>query len=242
MSSLEKAQAFMKRKLVQTALVVVPLAIAAGNARATTIFSPSGDTFTTSGGSSTLTSGSFNSAALAILNDIQGVKLWGGIEQISTDVSGGVSSLTFTVNGGSGGADTFASGASIPLLWDFNLGFNSSSGGSGSYSLLLSLNSGGAGFFSTGGSFGISPGTSAVPISGSGSLSPTVGNTLNFWTLTLTINWDESNGDNLTLDIPSSSIDINGITSTPEPATAGLIGLGLSGLFLLKNRFRRRPE
>ncbi len=170
---------------------------------------------------------------LGVVNGLQGLKFFGPSSGSFTFSSNNNASGGEGVNFGTIGVLTgpsLPSGSVIPLSYHFNLTGSVCCGAITGWQLQFAIQQSGGGF----GLVNIlSPNQNFTgDQSGSSSLSLPNGLTSGVSTLVssgLSIFYTNIEGFTATLTIPSQSLDFNpNPTNTPEPATAGLIGLGIA--------------
>jgi hypothetical protein len=246
MTSLDRARAFLKEKVKATALVVVPLAVAAVNANAGVILLPSNPVpvFATQDGD---TSDSVNTSTLPSVNGFAGIKLYGSSS--TTGNSGGGTGL-FLGAGASGGATgvidspltaianyTFTITSTLPVHWFVNAFLGTSLGG-------YSDNRSGIGTGLITGTFSLSDPNSVTTIIPAGTA-------ITDWAITVTTqNCDDEDVcidvQHIGLSIPQNSIDLttpgSPSSQVPEPTTYMMLGTGFAGLTLLRLRKRKAAQ
>jgi hypothetical protein len=239
-TSLDRAKAYLKGRGARLALQILPLAMAVSSAKAVVVtplsFVGSSGFFSTSSLGSQINPGwSIGSSAVGQFNGVTGVKVFGNGS--STAPSSGcfacasisaVSNLQFDYSGYFTG--TLFSSQSMPIAWTFT----ATTGDSSAYSWQLAVNItsslvGQDQLFDTG---ILSGGISGTPMTGSALM--TLPASPSSWGVVLKIFADTPT--TLTLDIPSSSIDLNAV---PEPASLLLFGSGAAALLLFRRRYRR---
>ena len=252
MTSLEKAKRFIQKKACRTGLLIVPLATAAiahAGAFAGPVL-PSGGatcTFMDSSSSGSCSSGAFNFGSLGP-GSLVGVSLFtsGAQSFANGDTATLVLSATGTLFGGS-----IPSGTTIPLAYDFLLGFqNGESGASVSGWDLDFLLLDGSTVIGDSGLITGSPddpevgqefadNTPTMTMTAGAALSDTLTEQV-----TLHVSWSPGDEDHLMITVPeATSFDYNDtdVASVPEPGTLGLTGSVLSlGAFYLRRR--KRPS
>jgi hypothetical protein len=223
LSRLQRAKRYFGDAIRSTALTIIPLAALA--------ITPALDAATVI----SINSGSFQQLGLGI-NGVNGVKLFG---------SASCSSCNFLQISWAGTVSGFTgSPLEIPLLYEFSAG--NGSGGfpfSGRWELNDTLQSGQSGpyvfSFGTSGAlsgFQLITGSGTATISGNGNFS-----------LTLIINDPRERFENLEIQVPTNSIDVNGGialqgqgSAVPEPSTLALVTI--AGVGLCVARLRRRTS
>ncbi len=248
MTSLEKARKFLKDGVKRTALVVVPLAAAAVHANAGVILAPSNPLpfFQNQGGP---TGDQVNVTNLSPVLGFTGVKLSGtSVDNIFA--SGGGQYIYATASGGATGA------TGVPLAAIINFTFTATSGagsGGGVYWDVQGFLGTSAGNY-TGEVFGQAPspsnglitGSLVLRLNGNGTSVIPQGTTITDWSLTVGLDVCSFNNagclandsPNITLSIPSNSIDLTAQTAVPEPSTYVLMGSGIAGFAFLRLRKR----
>jgi hypothetical protein len=232
MSSLDRAKQFLQNKSRTLALTVVPFAALvalAPLAKASVLsFAPGTPTLTQTSASGSLATSNLSSVALDVLNGVSGVA--GSGNGTLTNGTSGSWTLSFDMAGSANGGII---SAPIPVDWLFN--FTSNVGASLPWSLTLKLN---------GSPVTLTPSPDAVSgtIPGFGSqisgtaLIPVVEGPINSYDFLLQINSGFPTVGTFTLDVPAgSTLDINPVSSTPEPSAFFLAAPGLA-LLLLKSR------
>jgi hypothetical protein len=235
MSSLDRAKQFLQNKSRTLALTVVPfaalVALAAPSKASVLTFAPGTPTLTQTAPSGSLATSNLSAVALDVLNGVSGVA-GSGNGTLTNGISGSWT-LSFDMAGSANGGIITAP---IPVDWLFN--FTSNVGAVLPWSLTLKLN---------GSPVTLTP--SPDPVSGtipgfgsqiSGTaLIPVVEGPINSYDLLLQINSGFPTVGTFTLGIPAgSTLDINPVSSTPEPSAFFLAAPGLA-LLLLKSRRRQ---
>jgi hypothetical protein len=245
MNYVSKAKELILKTARTTALVIVPLA-AAVSAHAGTVLLPTGNAAC----STNIPSGSCPGG------DTQLADLGSGIAGVSLFMNSG--SQTFFFSSGSGaGLDlaltdsgvlggSIAGGTSLPVGWNFTL--TSLSGSIGSWTLTFELGStfGGSDYGSVGVS-GSGAGTFASPLPTTTFLTIASGGIASGSTLfeEAILVFNASTGGSFAdveINVPKgSSFDFNSVpgTSTPEPATLGIMGAGLAFLGAMLRRRKK---
>jgi hypothetical protein len=233
MNSLERAKRFLARKASRLALAVVPLAavaISSSPAKANAVLTSDDCSVTVGSGSCGIelsgTPGGNNHLNSAFLSTSGSTVLSvGGV----VDFSGGSPS---------GGASGSYNGK-VPVAWDFDIVTTTATNRVVAYTITFTLNgSGGAvvASFTTSGSATSSSGGTAV--SGTANI-PTPGASTPIFGYTITLDTDNGNGKAYGIEIPAdSTLDLNPLTSTPEPSTLLLTIPGVGALLLLRRKKR----
>jgi hypothetical protein len=245
MSALDRVQSFLKSRAGRTALTVIPLAAAvAVSAQAVPLsFANSGSAYFTSSTGMTLTVPYTVNPATQALSEwegITGIKGWGSVVGTAPVGASANRSIYFNMQGEVTGGP-FGPGQTVPLMWDFALG-TTDTANQVSYRILLTLHNG-TNYVDVYDSGVLHAGLGGGAVSGHGhtidlaGFSPALEN---FWSLQLQayIN-GMTGGATLSLDIPSSSIDINADPAVPEPGTWFLMAGG-TALLLFGRRLRKR--
>ena len=239
MDFVARAKALFANK-TRIGLLAVPLAIALPAIAAPVTTLPTSN-FTCDAGGTDCT-GVSTVQQLALSNNFQGLKFFGpssgSYALTNFNFSGSSQTLTYSTSGILQ-TDSF-SGSSVPLSYLFSIngiGFGSLD----SWTLTYSI-------FQSGGAFGTKQFTSTSGSvsgtqSGSGDLQFSGVLTAGLFTsvfVSLTATVGNPDGFEVDISVPSSSFDINPVAdSVPEPATAGLAGLGIAlagGYRLIRRR------
>ena len=231
MSSLDRAKKFLQNKTRTLALTVVPFAALIAltpPAKASALsFDPSTPTLTQTAPSGVFNTSNLSSVALGVLNGVSGVA-GSGNGTLTNGVSGSWT-MTFDLSGTANSGSFFAP---IPVDWLFNF---TSSTSSLAWALSLKLN---------GTTVALVPSPDAVSgvlttgtqqIAGA-ALIPVFAGQINSYDLQLQITTQGATQGTFTLNIPAgSTLDINPVSSTPEPS-AFFLAAPVLGLLLLKSR------
>lgn len=178
--------------------------------------------------------------------DVQGVALY-VVENPMTFDASGPTIITLTSDGNLAG-DALSVGINLPLAYNFTLDWvNAPSSGDSidSWSLV----------------YGITSGLTQIGVQGFGNPSAVIAGTAITGTstmpviaaanpgdpltllATLTVNFTSTSGNQLNVSIPSGSLDFSAqgtVSPVPEPASFGLLGLGLAACTWIPGRNRRR--
>jgi hypothetical protein len=180
---------------------------------------------------------------LAEVNGIQGVKLYLQSPTGGVPFAGNSSALIaiLTTSGLVGGTSTVAAGTTTTIAWDFQLAYDP---GITLNSVSFSLN-----MYTPGEETSttyLSQGAPLTSLDGhqfTGSVTTDFFNELAPGTqvdiqAVVTANYKATSGQNITLTIPNSSIDINAAvpTSVPEPSSAALVAMAGGALWLAGRR------
>jgi hypothetical protein len=227
MTSVERAQRFLQTKARALALTVIPLAsvsaIVAPASASPLSFTPSTCIATPSGGGTFVPTPSCGTSQLPTGADgVAGLKLYGTASmQASFDTYLTINITTQGTASGTGGV--------IPVAYDFTLSNTSSS--VMDWDVYFAVNgtttaSGSASGTSTGGT-----------ITGGFNVDTTsIGPALSYVLHVEATDEFADGGDIFTLDVPQNSIDVDPVTTTPEPASLSLVGLALAPLAWWKRR------
>lgn len=244
MNYVSKAKELMLKTARTTALVIVPLA-AAVSAQAGTVLLPTGNAACSTNLSGSCSGGDVQLADLG--SGIAGVSLFmtnGSQTFFFSSGSGVVLDLALTASGLLGGS--IAGGTTLPVGWNFTL--RSLSGSIGSWTLFFELGSvlgasdyGSVGVSGSGGGTFTSPlPTTTFLVVASGGIAS--GSKL-FEEAVLRFNASTVfTLADVTISVPpGGSFDFNSVagTSTPEPATLGVMGAGLAFLGALLRRRKK---
>lgn len=228
MTSLDRAKRFLAARTAKLALTAIPLAMAipAAFGQGTTGFS-----FNTNSGCSV--SPGFGTCSVGQLSSTGGNPLGNWVDIFTNGlVSPSSGSLTVSTNEGASG--TVSSTESIPVSWDFTLSpfaaeQPQTTFSTGTFDVSLEWFLNGTDILTkdlgtlSGGTY---MGSSSFTISG--------GTTLSSYRMAMVL----TNDFGYNLNVPGgTSIDLNNVAGTPEPASFLLTGAGLLGLL---RRFRRR--
>ncbi len=237
MTSTERAKAFLRRKLKQTALIILPLAAAAVSAHASVTFSVTNGNMQSSGVSATTASGSTFTAS-PINNGFNGLSIFGSATYIANTSGLGNQGVAEC---GSICGGFFADGT-VDGTFDTDSTFvtflftpTASNGDSIDWDLLVNI----------GDASNSASGTvaSGVTVNSNFLLTGLTANSLpTGWSAQLTVDFHDAfaGGDSISLSIPSdSTVDIGVQNPAPEPASLLLIGPALGGLFLFRRRLQR---
>jgi hypothetical protein len=232
MSSLDRAKQFLQNKTRTLALTVVPFAALIAltpPAKASVLsFNPSTPTLTQTAPSGSFVTSNLSSVALGVLNGVSGVA-GSGNGTLTNGISGSWN-MIFDL-AGSANSGSFVS--PIPVDWLFNF---TSSSGAVSWALSFKLN---------GSTVALIPSPDAVSgtifggpqqqIAGT-ALIPVIAGPITSYDFQLQISTLGTTLGTYTLDIPAgSTLDINPVSSTPEPSAFLLAAPGLA-LLLVKSR------
>lgn len=236
MNSLERARQFLSQKASRLALAIVPLAALA-------ISTPSAKA-----GSITATSGSF--ATIPDGCAVSGTGATGSCATIWEGPVGGNSNINWVAMAGNGSTDgtlTFTDGnsgsgtlpaGSVPVSWLFDVNNLAVQDPTVNWTVTFSINTGsGSISFSQSGSAS----TGSV-VSGSGSIDNPSLTELFTWSMSLST--APSGGSfPYSIVIPGlATMDLNPVSSVPEPASLLLIAPGLGALLYLRRRKRQSEK
>jgi len=234
-------------------LLFVVLVCFARTASATLILdAPAAAYFASHYGEDTLTVATpLTAAPLMPSNGVQGVRIFGTASATRTGdcFEGDCRGFSLSLNlGGPFTGDTASStDVDIPITWDFTVTWDRDPAGEVDWLMLWSAwdntgeplrYDGAHSLWRLGGTV-----TPAVPVTGSNVLpihNLQSGHSLYSWGLALEVNGSFPVGTTLTLDVPSSSIDINPASEVPEPSTSLLALGGLAGLLAYRRRRHAR--